>query len=184
MQLDAAQRIIPGDPVLTVTRAYYDYLTSAVPRWDPAVADALMGPAQDTLNLQVGQALLDAAGRFNDSLQLFARWARLDPANLLVFDIYAWELAAQRRTQEALSVLNVMTSRPRRRDLRDFTRASRLRLHRSHRRPAPSARPRRFQAQRRLPPGVCIRRAALRAPLRRAAPSADSDSCEVDLATG
>jgi TolB-like protein len=112
MQLDAAQRIIPSDPVLTVTRAYYDYLTSAVPRWDPAVADALMGPAQDTLNLQVGQALLDAAGRFNDSLQLFARWARLDPANLLVFDIYAWELAAQRRTQEALSVLNVMTSRP------------------------------------------------------------------------
>ena len=110
-QLDAAEELVPGNPVLIVTRAYYDYVTRPGAQLGPAAADALRGPTQDTVNLQVGQVLLDAAGRFSESLELAERWSRLDPGNVMVLDIHAWELSSARRIQEALHVFDFMNSR-------------------------------------------------------------------------
>jgi hypothetical protein len=111
-QLDRAAAVTPGEPVLVVTRAYSEYLAGA-PRTTslPAVSQALQGPAQDTINLQVGQVLLDSAGHFDDSLQLFQGWARLDPGNLLILDRYASELLCTRRPREALQIFDIMNAR-------------------------------------------------------------------------
>jgi TolB-like protein len=111
-QLDAAQALIPGDPVLVVTQAYGDYLTSASTRpLTPAVQLALAN-TQDTLNLQVAQVLFDQQGRFADSLEMFQRLSRLDPANVLLMAINIWELECLRRPQEALQLVNLVSSRP------------------------------------------------------------------------
>jgi tetratricopeptide (TPR) repeat protein len=95
-----------------VTQAYADYLTSARARpLTPEVENALAN-TQDTLNLQVAQVLFDQQGRFADSLEMFQRLSRLDPANLLLMAVNIWELECLRRPEEALQLVNLASSRP------------------------------------------------------------------------
>jgi hypothetical protein len=109
--LDAAGQLIPGDPVLAVTEAFYRFLIGDRSKLSTEAEAALNGSTSDTVNFQVGQILLDREGRFADTLALFERWARLDPGNTLVLYTYAWELANLRRPAEALHIYDLMNAR-------------------------------------------------------------------------
>jgi TolB-like protein len=111
-QLDAAQVLIPGDPVLTVTQAYYNYITDAAIALTPAVEAAVTYNVQDSLNLVAANTLFSQAGRFADDLVMLQRLAELDPASPAIAFYRASALRNLRRPQQALGLYDNASSRP------------------------------------------------------------------------
>jgi TolB-like protein len=108
--LDAAEKLIPGDATLKATELLYRHTMGM----DVAVAsiiDIATEGAVDPLNLYFLNVALVQAGHLDDSLALLEHWVQLDPANITILDLYAEELTLARRPKEALRVYDQINAR-------------------------------------------------------------------------
>ncbi len=108
--LDAAERLIPGDATLKATEVLYRHIMGTDRTVEPII-EATAQAGVDSLNLYYLDIALVQAGRFDDSLALVERWARLDPASILILQLYASELALVRKPKEALRIYDLVNAR-------------------------------------------------------------------------
>jgi TolB-like protein len=108
--LDAAERLVPGNTILKATELLYRHTMET----DEAVAPIIEVTKQggvDPLNLFFLNVALVQAGRLTDALALLERWAQLDPANITILALYASELEIARRPKEALRIYEQISAR-------------------------------------------------------------------------
>jgi len=104
--LDAAERLAPGDPVVLFQQAMYLYLLER----DPTAAIATLESARDTLDpvlLAVSSQAYAAAGRFDEAVQRTRRAMALDPKNPPVYAQSMLALLLTRQPAQALRVANL-----------------------------------------------------------------------------